>query len=60
MSQHPPSDWKRLAEHASAELDPAKLMHLISELNRVLAERDQTSIKQFPRTDQFACFGAEQ
>jgi len=58
MSQHPPSDWKRLAEQASNEMDPEKLMDLISELNRVLAERDQSSFKPFPPTDRLVCFRA--
>jgi hypothetical protein len=60
MSQHPPRDWKYLAEQASTEMDPAKLMDLISELNRVLAERDQPSFTHFPPTDQLACFRAQQ
>ena len=34
-------DWRRLAEQASAEPDPAKLLTLVEVLNRVL-EREQT------------------
>jgi hypothetical protein len=37
-SQNAPQsrDWKVLAERASKEMDPDKLMSLIAELNRVL------------------------
>jgi len=56
MSQHPPRDWKYLAEQASTEMDPTKLMDLITELNRVLAERDRLSLKPFSSTDQLNGF----
>jgi hypothetical protein len=46
MTQHQPGDWKHLAEQASTEMDPNKLMELASELNRVLGEREETSRKQ--------------
>lgn len=36
-------DWRRLAEQASVEMDPQKLLHLVNELDRVLAEREETS-----------------
>jgi len=58
MSQHAPRDWKYLAEQASTEMDPLKLMDVISELNRVLAEREQLSLKPSSPTDQLACFRA--
>jgi hypothetical protein len=58
MSQHQPSDWKLLAEQASNEMDPAKLMELISELNRVLAERDPMSVHSGPSADQVKRFRA--
>lgn len=35
--------WKILAEKASQETDPEKLMALIHELNRVLLEREETA-----------------
>jgi hypothetical protein len=34
-------DWRELCKAASKELDPAKLMDLIAELNRALDERDK-------------------
>jgi hypothetical protein len=36
MTQQP--DWQHLAEQASKETDPRKMLHLIEELNRVLDE----------------------
>jgi hypothetical protein len=46
MTPHKPSDWQHLAQQASTEMDPNKLMELASELNRVLGEREETSRKQ--------------
>jgi hypothetical protein len=40
------SDWQHLAEQASKEHDPERLMNLVNELNGVLGERDETSRKQ--------------
>jgi hypothetical protein len=37
MTQHK-KDWRHLAEQASTETNPAKLIRLIEELNRVLSE----------------------
>ena len=37
------SDWKDLAEQASSEMDPEKLLNLVSQLNRVLGEREERS-----------------
>jgi len=37
-----PSDWRYLAEQASKETDPAKMLRLVEELNRVL-EHEQAS-----------------
>jgi hypothetical protein len=34
-------DWRELCKAAANELDPAKLMELIGELNRALDERDK-------------------
>ena len=36
-----PSDWRVLAERASKETDPEKLMSLVVELNRVLEARQR-------------------
>jgi hypothetical protein len=41
-----PSDWQHLAEQASIEMDPSKLVALVTELNRVLRERDEKSIQR--------------
>lgn len=41
MTQH--TDWHHLAEQASKEMDPAKLMQLVDELNRALKQNEQTS-----------------
>jgi|HubBroStandDraft_2_1064218.scaffolds.fasta_scaffold1444399_1 hypothetical protein len=43
MALHQPSDWHHLAEQASKERDPEKLMSLISELNRALDQNQRTS-----------------
>jgi len=40
-----PRDWQHLAEQASIEMDPSKLVALVTELNRVLRERDEKSIQ---------------
>ena len=37
-----PNDWRHLAEQASKETDPAKMLRLVEELNSVL-ERERTS-----------------
>jgi|HubBroStandDraft_1064217.scaffolds.fasta_scaffold11162_2 hypothetical protein len=34
-------DWREICKAAANELDPAKLMDLIGELNRALDERDK-------------------
>jgi hypothetical protein len=35
------SDWRHLAEQANNEVDPNKLIDLVVELDRQLAEREQ-------------------
>ena len=40
-SQRP--QWHELAEQASKELDPIKLMSLVDELNRALEQNERTS-----------------
>jgi hypothetical protein len=37
-----PSDWRHLAEQASNEMDPNKLVDLVVELDRMLGEREKT------------------
>jgi hypothetical protein len=37
------SDWQYLAEQASIEMDPEKLLKLVSQLNCVLGEREERS-----------------
>jgi len=41
MDQDRPKDWRELCKAAATELDPAKLMNLVAEINRALDERDQ-------------------
>ena len=38
-----PSDWRHLAEQASNEMDPNKLIDFVIELDRKLAERENMS-----------------
>jgi hypothetical protein len=38
-----PNNWRHLAEQASKELDPEKLMGLVHELNRVLEQNERPS-----------------
>jgi hypothetical protein len=38
-----PKDWRHLAEQASNEMDPNKLIDLVVELDRMLGEREKTS-----------------
>ena len=41
MAPHPgDGDWRSIAEQASKETDPAKLMNLVSQLCRALDERN--------------------
>jgi hypothetical protein len=41
MDQDRPKDWRELCKAAATELDPAKLMKLVSEINTALDERDR-------------------
>jgi hypothetical protein len=43
MTPYQQTNWLHLAEQATKELDPKKLMRLVEELNRALAARDRTS-----------------
>jgi hypothetical protein len=49
--QQQPSNWRRLAEQASKEMDSEKLLSLVHELNRVLGEREEISRKQRHQTE---------
>jgi len=40
------SDWQHLAEQASSEMDPDKLLNLVAQLNRVLGEQEERSRAQ--------------
>jgi hypothetical protein len=42
----PHQTWENLAEQASIETDPNKMIEIVTELNRVLGEREETSRKQ--------------
>ncbi len=41
-----PSDWRHLAEQASNEMNPEKMIELVTELNRILEKREKTSRQQ--------------
>jgi len=40
------SDWQYLAEQASNEMDPDRLLDLVMQLNRVLGEQEERSRSQ--------------
>jgi hypothetical protein len=46
MTPHQLTHWQNLAEQASKEMDSDKLAVLITELNRVLCEGEETTRKQ--------------
>jgi hypothetical protein len=48
MTPRQSSDWESIAEQASQETDPHRLMELVTELNRVLGEREETSRQKRP------------
>ena len=43
MTPYQPSDWQQLAEQASNEMDPEKLLNLVNQLNRLLGEQEERS-----------------
>ena len=43
MTPYQPSEWQHLAEQASNEMDPDKLLKLVNQLNRVLGEQEERS-----------------
>ena len=40
------SQWQHLAEQASTEMDPDKLLNLVNQLNSVLGEQEEKSRAQ--------------
>ena len=40
------NDWQYLAEQASNEMDPDKLLNLVTQLNSVLGEQEERSRAQ--------------
>jgi hypothetical protein len=51
MDQDQSKDWRAICEAAAREVDPAKLMGLISELTRALDARDQQRRKTSKETE---------
>jgi hypothetical protein len=53
------SDWQHLAEQASNEMDPEKLLNLVTQLNRVLGEQEERSrAKRHPTNGGLSSFPA--
>ena len=52
------SDWQHLAEQASGEMDPDKLLKLVDQLNRVLGEQEERSRAQRHQPDEGLSFPA--
>jgi hypothetical protein len=50
MTPSPANEWQHLAEQASGEMDPDKLLNLVNRLNRVLGEQEERS-----RSQQHSC-----
>jgi hypothetical protein len=48
------TDWHHLAEQASKENDPRKLLHLVAELNRALDQNERTSRRLEESNEPFA------
>jgi len=46
MTPSPANEWQHLAEQASGEMDPDKLLNLVNRLNRVLGEQEERSRAQ--------------
>jgi hypothetical protein len=56
---HRPSDWKHLAEEASKEMDPERLTELVTDLTRVLGEREELPcLRKKPRLFNFLAIRA--
>jgi len=52
------SDWQHLAEQASSEMDPDKLLNLVAQLNRVLGEQEERSRAQRHQPNEALSFPA--
>ena len=52
------SDWPHLAEQASSEMDPDKLLSLVTQLNRVLGEQEERSRALLHRGNEDTSFPA--
>jgi hypothetical protein len=46
MTPSQPSDWQHLAEQVSNEMDPDKLLNLVTQLNHVLGEQEERTRAQ--------------
>jgi hypothetical protein len=58
MTPSPSTDWKHLAEQASNEMDPDKLLNLVTQLNRVLGEQEERSRLQQHQGNEASFFQA--
>ena len=58
MTPYQPNDWQHLAEHASNEMDPDKLLDLVMHLNRVLGEQEERSRALLHRGNESMSFPA--
>jgi len=45
------TDWRQLARLATTETDPAKLMEIVTELNRILGEEEEARLERRTRRD---------
>jgi hypothetical protein len=52
MLQQQKQDWRHLAEQASREMDPDKLMSLVNELNQVLEQNEKEAEQRSGYTPQ--------
>lgn len=48
MTPPQPGDWRHLAEQASNETDPVRVFELVTEINRILGEREASLHSQPP------------
>jgi len=58
VTAHRASDWKLIAEQASKEMDPEKLMSLVRELSRALDEEEEMSHQHRRQGNEPKCFRA--
>jgi Asp-tRNA(Asn)/Glu-tRNA(Gln) amidotransferase C subunit len=52
------NEWQHLAEQASIEMDPDKLLNLVTQLNSVLGEQEESSRAQLHRGNENTLFRA--